>query len=57
MLVGFNVALECAVCQSVYDERCMDPFVMYPEAKFDCSSLEKVNATVCRKIKQKGEMF
>lgn len=49
------LAIHCYSCQSVSDNRCLDPFKPYPEAVVDCESIGEQNATLCRTLTQESE--
>lgn len=54
-------AITCYDCNSEYDPRCGDPFDPYTLGQIDCNErqaldhLSGANATLCRKLVQRGE--
>lgn len=53
-------AIKCWVCRSDLDPRCVDPFDNTTLPIYDCAvehleHLPGVKATMCRKIRQKGD--
>lgn len=55
-------AIMCYHCNSAYDPRCGDPFDSFSLGQVNCSVTPRPEhiteePTLCRKIKQRGELF